>query len=490
MPTATGLGSGLDIEALVTGLVAAERVPQENAITVRSTKTNSLLSGLGSLKSTLTDVKSTLTTLKNADTFGSVTTSSSSASTATITAAAGTPVGNYDLAVSSLASAQSIVSSGYASTSTVVGTGSLTISFGTPTYQASPNDSKYASFAADGSRSSVSIAITSANDELSQVRDAINAATDEVTASLVKDGTQYKLMLTSNSAGLANSLSVSVSSDGDANDSDASGLSALSFDATTSNLTQTKVGADAAFVLNGMSLTASSNSVVDVISGVTLNLFATTGSNVTLSVLRDDTPITAAVKDYVTKFNAYVETLAPLTSYDTATGTKGALFGDFTTRSIMNAVRGQLSATIASASGSYSALSQIGLTTQADGTIKFDEAVFNSALASDRNSVKNLFLDRTIGDTTLAGFSSTLETAIDGFVSTTGRIADRESGLNVTLKDIAEDQTKLDNSMSALEARYRQQFTTMDILIAEMTSTQDYLKAQLDALPGFVQKKD
>lgn len=490
MPTATGLGSGVDIEALVTGLVAAERVPQETTITNRTIKANSLLSGLGSLKSTLTDVKSTLTTLKDANTFGSVTTSSSSASTATITAAAGTPVGNYDLTVSSLASAQSIVSSGYASTSTVVGTGTLTLSFGTPTYQASPNDSKYSSFSADGSRSSVSIAITSANDELSQVRDAINAATDEVTASLVKDGTQYKLMLTSNTAGLANSLSVSVSSDGDADDTDTGGLSALSFDATTSNLTQTKAGADAAFVLNGMSLTASSNSVVDVISGVTLNLFATTSSSVTLSVIQDDTSITSAIKDYVTKFNAYITTLAPLTSYDVATGTKGALFGDFTSRSIMNAVRGQLSATIASASGSYSALSQVGLTTQADGTIKLDETVFNSALASDRNSVKNLFLDRTTGDTTLGGFSSTLETVIDGFVSTTGRIADRESGLNVTLEEIAEDQTKLDNSMSALEARYRQQFTTMDILIAEMTSTQDYLKAQLDALPGFVQKKD
>lgn len=490
MPTATGLGSGLDIEALVSGLVAAERVPQESAITKRTTTTNNLLSGLGSLNSTLTDVKTTLTTLKDANTFGSVTTSSSSASAATMVAAAGTPVGNYDLTVSSLASAQSIVSAGYASTSTVVGTGTLTISFGTPTYQTSPNDTKYASFAADGSRSSVSVAITSANDELSQVRDAINAATDEVTASLVKDGTQYKLMLTSNSAGAANSLSVTVSSDGDANDTDTGGLSALSFDATTSNLTQTKAGADAAFVLNGMSLTASSNSIADVISGVTLNLFATTSSSVTLSVVQDDTAIITAIKDYVAKFNIYVEALAPLTSYDAATGTKGALFGDFTTRSIMDAVRGQLSSTVTSASGSYSALTQIGLTTQADGTIKFDETVFNSALASDRNSVENLFLDRVSGLATLGGFASTLETTIDGFVSTTGRIADRESGLNETLKDITDDQTKLDNSMAALEARYRQQFTAMDILIAEMTSTQDYLTAQLDALPGFVQKKD
>ena len=109
MPTATGLGSGVDIEALVTGLVAAERVPQETTITNRTIQANRLHSGLGSLKSTLTDVKSTLTTLRDTDTFGSVTTSSSSASTATITATAGTPVGNYDLAVSSLASPQSSV---------------------------------------------------------------------------------------------------------------------------------------------------------------------------------------------------------------------------------------------------------------------------------------------------------------------------------------------------------------------------------------------
>jgi flagellar hook-associated protein 2 len=213
MVAATGLGSGLDIESLVTGLVGAERVPQEQRLLRQETGFTSLLSGLGQLKGALAAVQPTLTTLKSDSTYAAYTSSSSQTNVASISTATSGNVatGTYALEVSNLAVNQSLTSGTFAATDTVVGTGKLTIALGTPTY----SGSTYSGFSANASLTAVDITIDSSNNTLSGVRDAINAANAGINASLVKDGSQYRLLITTEDTGVANSVSISVDEDGD-----------------------------------------------------------------------------------------------------------------------------------------------------------------------------------------------------------------------------------------------------------------------------------
>ena len=165
MVAATGLGSGLDIESLVSGLVGAERVPQEQRLLRQETGFTSLLSGLGQLKGALGAVQPTLTTLKSDSTYAAYTSSSSQTNVAAISTATSGNVatGTYALEVSNLAVNQSLTSGTFATTDTVVGTGKLTIALGTPTY----SGSTYSGFSANASLTAIDITIDSSNNTLS-----------------------------------------------------------------------------------------------------------------------------------------------------------------------------------------------------------------------------------------------------------------------------------------------------------------------------------
>ena len=489
MPAVTGLGSGLDIEGLVTGLINAESVQQLALFASRTEKATSLISGFGSISSSLASLQSSLTALENADTFGAVSASSSAATYATVSADPGAAEGSYSLDVTSLAERQSLVSGDFAATTTQVGTGTLTISLGTPTYNSAPADTTtYSSFSADSSITAISVAISSGTDTLADVRDAINAATNLVTASLVKNGADYKLLLSPTDSGLAKSLSVSVTDTGDSNNTDNAGLSQLAFNSTTSNLSQARAGSDAAFSINGMSLTSSSNTLNDVIDGVDITLLQQTTSPVSLTLANDFSVAEAAVSAFVNAYNSYVSTHASLTDYNASTGISGALLGDFTARSVADKLRAELSTTIASATGTYATLSSIGVEVQTGGILKLDATKFQAAMTADRDSVQAIFVDRTSGGSTLSGLASTLDTLLDTFTSSTGTIKDRTDSIEDQMIEITTDEAEFTRRMDSLEQRYRSQFNALDSLLAEITATQDYLTTALDQLPGFVQK--
>ena len=489
MPAVTGLGSGLDIEGLVTGLIAAESGPQLAIYAERTQKATSLVSAFGQISSSLATLQSSLTALESADTFGAMTASTSSASYATVSADSGAAAGTYSLDVTSLAERQSLVSGDFAATTTQVGSGTLTISLGTPTYNVAPADTTtYSSFSADSSITAIDVTISSGSDTLADVRDAINAATDLVTASLVKNGSSYKLLLSPTDSGVATSLSVSVTDTGDSNNTDNSGLSQLAFNSTTSNLSQVRTGSDAAFSINGISLTSASNTLTDVIDGVDITLLQETTSAVTLTLANDFSVAETAVTSFVAAYNGYVSTQAGLIDYDASTETAGALLGDFTARSISDKLRTQLSAAIASATGTYSSLSEIGVEVQTRGALKLDSTKFQAAMNADRDSVQAIFVDSVSGGSTLAGFASTMDTLLDTFTSSTGTIKDRTDSIADQMTEITVDEVEFNRRMESLEARYRRQFNALDSLLAEITATQDYLTTALDQLPGFVQK--
>ena len=475
MVAVTGTGSGLDIDGLVASLVAAERVPAESRLNAREASITSLSTSFTSAKSAVSDFESAANKLALATTFSQFTTSSSDTTKATISATSAASLGSYQLGVTNLASAQTLASGAFTATSDTLGTGTLTIALGTPSY----TGSTYSSFS---QTSSVDITIDSSNNTLAGVRDAINNAGAGVNASILKNGDDYQLLLVSEETGLSKSMSITVS-DSEGGDADDSGLSRLAFNSSGSQLTQYAAGANANFSINGLAVSSASNTVTDVIDGVTLNLLSATSSAITIDVKTDTDTIVADVQAFVDKYNAYASLFKDLTKYDATTGTAGALQGDSTARSVMSQIRSELGQSVTGLSGSYTSLADVGISIDKSGVMTFTQSTFKTAFAAAPTEVTGVFASTTVSGTAVEGVAEKLETLMEGFlVSTTGIFDSRISSLSTQLTAISDDRTDLARRMQSLEDRYFAQLNAMDSLLAEIETTGNFLTQQFEAM--------
>ncbi len=415
-----GVGSGLDVNSIVSQLMAIEQQPL-TALTQKSQKYQTQLSAFGQVKSALATFQTALQGLSSADKFNALAAASSDASVVSATAGANAVPGSYQVEVQQLAQQQKLASNGFASTTAVVGTGTLTIQFGT--YDAGSN-----SFTLNPNKAAASIAIDSANNSLAGIRDAINAAKAGVSASIVNDGTNSRLVLTSTGSGAANGIKLSVN-DGDGNPTDASGLSALAYDPTAAigsgkNLTEAVAAKNAQLTLDGIAITQSSNVIKDAIEGVTLNLAKTNvGQPATLSVSRDSAAVTQSVGDFVKAYNGISKTLKDLTAYDPATKTGAVLQGDSTIRSIQTQLRGMLN-TVVGTGGALTTLSQIGVSFQSDATLALDSTKLQNAIDTNFNDVAALFAATGRTTDSLVSFSgSTSKTAAGTYALNISQLA-------------------------------------------------------------------
>jgi flagellar hook-associated protein 2 len=479
MVAVTGLGSGIDIDGLVASLIGAERGAKEARLNSKEADATAVLTAFGTTKSALSTLEIAADKLSKASTFSQVTASSSDTTKATITAGASASLGSYQLSVSSLATAQTVTSGTFSATSAVIGTGTLTIGLGTPTYSGASPDT-YTGFT---SSSSVAIAIDSSNNTLAGVRDAINAANAGVNAAILKNGSNYQLLLVAQNAGLANSISLTSSSDSDGNDSDTSGLSQLTYNASTANMTQAAAGGDASFSLNGLSITSSSNTITDVIDGVTLKLLGTTQSATTLSLTKDTTLLQTDVQSFVDAYNDYINLFNGYNAYNGEAESAGILLGDSSARSMAWQIRSELATQVSGLPETgYSTLVDVGISIDRYGKMSFNTSTFSSALAADADAVAGVFADTTYKGIAVEGVASKLETLLDGFISATGVITSKTSALNTRLASISEDRADLNRRMDSLEALYFRQFNAMDSLLAEIETTGNFLTQQFEAM--------
>lgn len=387
--TSTGIGSGLNVESLVSQLLAVERQPL-TALQRKETSFQSKLSAFGSLKSVLSTFQSAVKSLASASTFQATTATVADATVASVSATAAATAGTYSLEVSKLAQAQQLVAAGVLSDSASIGTGeptTITFDFGTITGGTFSNG-KYtdAQFASSGSGVKT-ITIDSTNNSLAGIRDAINNAGIGVTASIVNDGsgTPYRLSLSSNAYGSASSMKISVSGDDTL-------TSLLSHDPEdTQNLAETSTAQNAEFKVNGIAITKSANSVSDVVSGVTLNLQKTTSNSTSFTVGRNASAITNAVTSFISAYNTLSTTLKQATAYDPTTKTAGALNGEASVRTIQTQLRNLLNTPIGGGATAFTALSQIGVTMQKDGTLVGDNAKLQAAINSNFDDFAGLF---------------------------------------------------------------------------------------------------
>ena len=377
-----GIGSGLDVNGLVSQLMALEQRPF-TLLATKEAKYQAQLSAYGSLKGALSSFQSAVAALATPAKFTAVKASVADTAVLTASAAPSASAGSYSIQVQTLAQAQKLKSDTFDATIDTVGTGSLTIQFGT--YSGG-------SFTLNPDKSAQTITIGSANASLAGVRDAINAANAGVTASIVNDGSGNRLVVSSKDAGLANALKITVADD-DLNNTDAAGLSQLVYDASTggtTNLTQTVAAQNATAVIDGITVTKSTNTLTDAIDGVTLTLLKE-GSTTTLSVAKDTAGIKAAVESFVKAYNDLNKTLTDLSKYDAASKQASILTGDATVRSVQSQLRALFNTALSSAGGGLTTLSDIGVTFQTDGTLKLDSSKLTAALNDSAKDVATLF---------------------------------------------------------------------------------------------------
>lgn len=335
----TGVGSGLDIESLVTKLVSAERTPTSARLTREEASLTAELSAFGSLKGALSSFQSSMSELNRLATFGKRSASSSNADAVAVTASNSAVAGNYSVSVSQLAAAHSLASGSYATADAVVGEGTLTLRFGTTDYTPpAPGPESYNSFAVNAERGTATITIDSSNNSLKGVRDAINSAKAGVTAAIVNDGSGFRLLISSDTSGAENSVEIAVT-DSDGNHTDSGGLSALAFNAGATNLSQTAAAQDAQFTVNGLNVSSASNSVNGVIDGVNFILKDVTATSpISVSVKEDRSAVKDAIGKFVEGYNSFIKQMSALTSYDAKTKVAGPLQGDFSARTVVSQI--------------------------------------------------------------------------------------------------------------------------------------------------------
>ena len=380
-----GIGSSLDVNSIITQLMALEG----RSVTALDTKEASYqakLTAYGSLKGALSSFQLAVQALATPAKFTANKASIADATVVSASAGSSAAAGSYGIEVTALAQAQKLkTSSTFTAGSSTLGSGTLTIRFGT--YSAG-------TFTPNADKDTKTIAVAAGQNSLSGVRDAINAANVGVSASIVNDGSGNRLVISSKDTGTANALKITVADD-DSNNTDNAGLSQLAYDASTggtANLSQTQAAQNAAAIVDGITVSKASNSFSDVIEGVTLTLLKTNaGAPTTLTVARDTGSIKSAVESFVKAYNDASKVLKDLSAYDAATKKGAILQGDSTVRSIQSQLRAVLNGALTTAGGGLTALSDIGVTFQKDGTLALNSTRLQQAMDDPAKDIATLF---------------------------------------------------------------------------------------------------
>jgi len=439
----TGI-SGLDVQSLVSQLMSIERRPIDK-LNTKVTDTQSKISSFGTLSGLVASLQTSAQGLKTALQGFSATPADAAilSATASSSAAAGT----YTIEVSRLAKAQTLASVGQSSQTTAISasatSATLSISIGGV---AQPD-----------------ITIP-AGATLQGVRDAINSANLGVTASIINDGsaTPYRLVLTANEAGTSKAISNISSSDGDIN-------ALLNFDGSTGAMEQKVIPQTALFKVNNIDIESASNTYTDAIQGVTLTLKATTTAPTSLTVARDTAAVKTAADKFVEAYNALYSQLKSRSAYGSSTATAGVLAGDNTVRQMLNQLREMF--TTPATGGTLSYLSEIGITTQAGGSLKLDSSKFSTAMANNFADVDNLLNGA-------AGFVTRLDAWATSVTQTGGLIAQRTDNLQSSIKGYNAQIEQLEKRMTAIQKQYTTTYTNLNMLLMSMNDTSNYLTSQ------------
>jgi len=457
----TGIGSGMDIDAMVGALVAAEKAPKEAQLNRLETATTTKISALGTLRTALSSFQTALKDLNDIKLFENRSAKSSNTDLLTATASKTAQSGTYSVKVEQLATGSKTATKALEGGFTTSAAGTLTVKV--------------------GSGEDINVEIEEGA-SLTQVKDALNAALKDsgVSANLLTDPSTGKTRLVMSSSNTGEGKDVSITA--------SAGLEAFTID--TANKATAEEGGwleqaqNAKFTIDGLALESATNKVEGAIPDVTLDLVAADkDKSITVTVAQDQEGVTANIKKFVDAYNNLIKTTNSLTKVtkvgEDGTPLTGGLVGDSSVRSILSGIQNELIS--AGGSDGVRLLSDLGITTQKDGTLGIDDKKLKTALENNFDAVGSFFT----GDT---GLMSRLNNRVDGFNQTGGILAQRVSGLETTTADIKAQREKLALRIESMTARLYSQFNAMDTMVAQLSNTSSWLETTLSSLPGVVKK--
>ena len=237
-------------------------------------------------------------------------------------------------------------------------------------------------------------------------------------------------------------------------------------------MTETAAARDALFSVNGLELTASTNTIEDVIDGITLTLKQVGEDPVAIRVEQDREGVRKALEDVVAKYNALVTQIRDLGRAGVEGAQRGPLVGDSTLRALESGIAGIFSAALGEPGSGLERLLDLGFSTDVQGKASLDAEKLADALATDSAGVEAL----------VGAFAERFTGMLDAYTADDGLLDARTDGLNTELRRLRNDRDALDRRMEQLEARLRAQFTALDSLLAQFQSTSNYLASQLSGL--------
>ena len=455
--SAAGVGSGLDVKSIVTQLVAIERQPLQQ-LQAKAATIQTQLSLYGKVKAQISALGDAAAVLAGASGWSAQKASSSNAAAVGVSVDATAATSALSVSVQQLARAQSSASAGVAAGVAVGATGTLNIEAGSWSSAAVPV------FTAG---TSVSINVV-AGDTVSAIASKINAASAGVTATVLRDGANERLVIRSSATGVASGFRLNNPAD--------PGLAAFGFTNPsdgTSFVGQTAL--DAQVTINGVNVVSASNKMVNVVPGVTLQLNQVTTAPADITIATDLDAVQKNIQNFVDAYNALNATIADATKYTAATKTGGPLQGDSTTLGLQSALRSMLGST--SAGSTFSYLSDVGIERQTDGSLKINTTKLTSAQQNIPN-LKQLFTADNSNPLT-NGFGLKVRDFARAMVAFDGRVTNKSAALQASITRNSQDQDRVNERASRVEAQLYKQYSALDAQMAQLNGLNSFVTAQL-----------
>ncbi len=453
--TATGIGSGLDINTIVGVLVDAEKIPKEAIFDKTEKSIDAKVSAIGKLKSSLSTFQDALEKLKDGGSLNQRSVSTGESSYLTAKADKTSQTGSYNVKVEQLAQQHKVAGINVADPSVPVGEGSLDLTV-------------------NGKSFSV---VVGATDSLVDIAESINSATDNVgvIATIITSDAGSRLVMSSDTEGTDSQIDVV------ANDTLGSGLDNMFGGA---NLTEIQVAQNSIIHVDDQRLTSQTNEVKGAITGVTLNLTdADLNKTTLLKIDLDKDAVKDNVQGFVDAYNSLIDTIDKLSAYDVDKKEAAALQGDSMIRSIESQLRNMISSRVTVGSETV-ALYDIGIEADRYGKLSVDSDKLDISIAENMSSIEGLF------STEDTGLANRLDTLVESYVKPlTGLIDSRNNAYINDIKRLDKQRDAFTLKMEQLNARLFKQFNAMDLIVGNLNMQSSGIINGLNTLPGVVRSQ-
>lgn len=441
--------SNIDVAGIVQQLMTVENRPLD-ALKAKITQQNTVISDLGVIKGKVSTFQEALKAFQDPLTFNSSSASSTDTSVVDVFASNGAIKGSYSVAVNAVALASKATVSGYASATALAGVDEGTgfaITIGTTTYntQGTP----------------VGTAAIGVSPTVTDLKNWINALGQNVSASVVKtSANQYSLMVQGTKTGLDNAVSFT-------------GL-------TAPGVVTTIAAQDANFSIDGTSFTRSTNSIGDVLNGVTLNLVKTSGTPQAISISKGVDVSSAAINTLIKAYNELMASYKEMTANSSNSSKQGTFANSPTALAFINQIKASFAKGISYTEGGTlktMSLSTLGIDLQLDGTAKFNSTNYTNASANG--------LQDTLALGVTAGYinsTNNLNTFLTSQVKTGGALDTQIQSENDSVRNMTKRQEDLQIRLNSIQNNLISQYSALNALLFQLNNTSTALTSALDAL--------